>query len=121
MFPMGFTSEVPALLAASDFVITKPGGLTTVECLAMGKPMLLYSPIPGQEEQNTDLLLENGAAMKAPDSSGLIWRVRELMEKPALLERLAANAAVLGKPYAARDILAEVFGEEPVSSDRRNV
>lgn len=119
LFPMGFTNEVPALLAASDLVITKPGGLTTVECLAMGKPMLVYSPIPGQEEQNADLLLENGAAMKAPDSFGLIWRVKELMEKPALLERLAANAAALGKPYAARDILAEVFGEAPLSSEGR--
>lgn len=114
LFPMGFTSEVPALLAAADLVITKPGGLTTVECLAMGKPMLVYSPIPGQEEQNADVLLENGAAMKAPDNFGLVWRVRELMEKPALLERLAENAAALGKPYAARDILAEVLGETPV-------
>lgn len=118
LFPMGFTSEVPTLLAAADLVITKPGGLTTVECLAMGKPMLVYSPIPGQEEQNADVLLENGAAFKAPDSFGLVWRVRELLEKPALLERLGSNATALGRPYAARDILSEVFGEAPASTGR---
>lgn len=114
LFPMGFSDEVPALLAACDLVVSKPGGLTTVECLAMGKPMLVYSPIPGQEEQNADMLLENGAAMKAPDGFGLVWRVRKLLETPALLKRLAENAAALGKPYAARDILAEVLGEAPV-------
>ena len=115
LHPMGFTDEVPALLAASDLVISKPGGLTTVECLAMGKPMLVYSPIPGQEEQNADLLLENGAAMKAPDSFGLVWRVGQLLEQPERLTRLAENAAALGKPYAARDILAQVLGETPAA------
>ena len=115
LHPMGFTNEVPALLAASDLVISKPGGLTTVECLAMGKPMLVYSPIPGQEEQNADLLLESGAALKAPDGFGLVWRVGRLLEQPERLARLAENAAALGKPYAARDILAEVFGETPAA------
>ncbi len=113
LFPLGFTSEVHLLLAAADLVITKPGGLTTVECLAMGKPMLVCSPIPGQEEQNADFLLENGAALKAADKSGLLWRVTRLLREPQTLERMGKNAAALGRPYAARDILAEVLGEMP--------
>lgn len=112
LFPQGFTDEVPALLAASDFVISKPGGLTTVECLAMGKPMIAYGAIPGQEEHNADFLLENGAALKAPDIAGLLWRAERLLKEPALLSRLSANAAAAGKPYAARDILETVLGEK---------
>lgn len=116
LLPMSFTDEVPTFLAAADLVVTKPGGLTTVECLAMGKPMLIYSPIPGQEERNADFLLEHGAALKAPDSFGLVWRVKRVLEDESLLERLAARAASLGKPYAARDILSVVFDEAPAAS-----
>lgn len=116
LFPQGFTDEVHTLLRACDLVITKPGGLTTVECLSMGKPMLVYAPIPGQEEHNADYLLENGAALKAFDASGLVWRVKRLLAEPDLLPRLAGNAAALGRPYAARDILGAVLGEKPETS-----
>ena len=116
LFPLGFTDEVHVLQRACDVVITKPGGLTTVECLSMGKPMLVYAPIPGQEEHNADYLLENGAALKACDASGLVWRVKRLLAEPDLLPRLAGNAAALGKPYAARDILSAVLEEEPNAS-----
>lgn len=109
LFPFGFTHEVHKLLAASDLVLSKPGGLTTTECLAMGKPMLIYSSIPGQEDFNADYLLENGAAMKAPDSSGLIWRIRQALDNPALLKTMSENALKLSKPYSARDILAEIL------------
>ncbi|MDR1397130.1 MAG: glycosyltransferase [Desulfarculales bacterium] len=110
LLPLGFTNEVAELLSLCDLVITKPGGLTTVECLAMGKPMLIYSPIPGQEEYNADYLLENRAALKAPDASGLMWRIERLLREKGLLSELAANAAALGKPDAARQILATVLG-----------
>lgn len=109
LFPLGFTLEVHKLLAASDLVLSKPGGLTTSECLAMGKPMLIYSSIPGQEDFNADYLLENGAAMKAPDSSGLVWRIRKALENPALLKNMSENALKLSKPHSARDILAEIL------------
>jgi len=44
--------------------VGKPGGLTTSESLACGLPMVIISPIPGQEERNSDHLLEDGAAIK---------------------------------------------------------
>ncbi len=109
LLPLGFTHDVHMLLAAADLVITKPGGLTTAECLAMGKPMLVHSPIPGQEEYNADFLLENGAALKAVDMDALLWRVRRFLNEPDLRARLARNAAALGKPHAARDVLATVL------------
>jgi processive 1,2-diacylglycerol beta-glucosyltransferase len=110
LLPLGFTDQVAELLALCDLLITKPGGLTTVECLAMGKPMLIYAPIPGQEEYNADYLLENRAAFKAPDASGLLWRIERLLREKDLLSELAANAAALGKPDAARKILSAVMG-----------
>jgi len=104
----GFTNRVERLMAASDLVITKPGGLTTSECLAMGLPMIVHAPIPGQEERNCDYLLEQGAALKAIDASALEWRVRQVIAQPERLAAMAARARALGHPHAAREVVRVV-------------
>ena len=101
----GFTNRVERLMAASDLVITKPGGLTTSECLALGLPMIVHAPIPGQEERNCDYLLEQGAALKAIDATALEYRVRELIAHPERLAAMSARARALGHPQAANDVL----------------
>jgi processive 1,2-diacylglycerol beta-glucosyltransferase len=110
LVPMGFTRTIERLMAASDVAVTKPGGLTSSECLAMGLPMILVNPIPGQEERNADYLLENGAALKAYDASGLSFRVKNLLENPVRLAELKKNALALGKPHAAAAVLGRVLG-----------
>ncbi len=112
LLPLSFTTEVPTLLAMSDLVISKPGGLTSSECLAMGKPMLVHSPIPGQEENNAAYLTQNNAAMQADKEENIIGIVHDLLANPDKLENLAKNAAALGKPYAARDILEIILQEK---------
>ena len=109
-FPMGFTTTIERLMAASHMTITKPGGLTTSECLAMKLPMIVISPIPGQEERNADYLLEHGAAMKAYDVAGLEYRVKLLLEHPEMLDTMRHNIERIGRPHAARDILRRVLG-----------
>ncbi|MDB5106767.1 MAG: UDP-N-acetylglucosamine:LPS N-acetylglucosamine transferase [Fibrobacteres bacterium] len=110
LFPMGFTRTIERLMAAADVAVTKPGGLTSSECLAMGLPMILVNPIPGQEERNADYLLENGAALKAYDAAGLEFRVKDLLENPRRLAALKQNALALGKPKAAAAVLSKVLG-----------
>lgn len=110
LFPMGFTRTIERIMTAADVAITKPGGLTSSECLAMGLPMILVNPIPGQEERNADYLLENGAALKAYDSAGLEYRVRDLLANPARIASLREHALALGKPRAAAAVLARVLG-----------
>ena len=111
LFPRGFTNHVERLMACADVVITKPGGLTTAECLAMGKPMIVNAPIPGQEERNADFLLEQGAALKAIDDIALRWRIRQLVAQPDQLDRMAQRARALGKPHAARDVVKIVLDQ----------
>lgn len=109
LFPLGFTPEVPRLMAAADLVITKPGGLSTSECLAMGVPMLLSAPIPGQEERNADYLMENGAAMKAIDEIGLEYHIALLKAQPQRLEAMRLKARALGRPHAGQDAMRIVL------------
>ncbi len=57
---IGYTHEMDELMAASDLMVGKPGGLTTSEALAKGLVIVIANPIPGQEERNADHLLEAG-------------------------------------------------------------
>jgi processive 1,2-diacylglycerol beta-glucosyltransferase len=113
----GFTERVERLMACADVAITKPGGATTAECLAMGLPMIVNASIPGQEERNANFLLEYGAAMKAFDAPSLEYRVRYLMAHPAELETMRARARALGRPHAAAAVLAAVLKQnEPIDA-----
>ncbi|MGF6709670.1 processive 1,2-diacylglycerol beta-glucosyltransferase [Luteibacter sp. W1I16] len=111
LFPHGFTRHVERLMACCDLAITKPGGLTTSECLAMGLPMIVNAPIPGQEERNADYLLEQGAAWKAIDAVALAWRIGELRTHPERLAAMAASARAIGRPHAAREVIGTVLAD----------
>ena len=75
LLPHGYTNRIECLMACADLVVTKPGCLTVAECLATGLPMIVNSPIPGQEERNADYLLEQGVALKANDPVTLEYRL----------------------------------------------
>jgi processive 1,2-diacylglycerol beta-glucosyltransferase len=101
---IGFTDQMDELLAASDVVLSKPGGLTTSEVLARGAAMAIMNPIPGQEFRNSDFLLENGAAIKINNLATLPLKLGALLKDPQRLATLKANAKRLGKPQAAFDV-----------------
>jgi processive 1,2-diacylglycerol beta-glucosyltransferase len=114
---LGYTTEMHDLMGASDVLLSKPGGLTTAEALARGLPMVILDPIGGQEERNSDVLLEAGAALKCTEVTVLGHKLRRLLDDPAMLPRMSENARRLGRPAAARDI-ARIVLEEP---DRKPV
>jgi len=105
LFPLGFTTTVERVMTAADLVITKPGGLSVSECLAKARPMLLISPIPGQEERNADYLLEAGAAIKAVDGATLEFKLARLLAAPERLRAMSAAAHKIGTPEAARTLV----------------
>jgi processive 1,2-diacylglycerol beta-glucosyltransferase len=108
--PQGYTNQIERLMACADLVITKAGGLTTAESLAMGLPMVVIAPIPGQEESNANFLLEQGVALKAFDLPTLEYRIRYLLDHPAQLDGMRGRAKALGRPDAASRVLGAVLG-----------
>lgn len=108
LWPMGFTRTIERVMAAADVAITKPGGLTSSECLAMNLPMVVVSPIPGQEERNADYLLESGVALKAVDGASLIYKVQRLLEHPAELAQMRSRMRAIAHPNAAAAVIAIV-------------
>ena len=105
---LGFASNMHELMAVANLIITKPGGLTSSEALAVGKPLLILDPIPGQEAANSDFLLERGAAAKVNRVEDVPFKVAQLLSSKKLAE-LAKAAAALGHVDAAANICRAVL------------
>lgn len=108
LLPLGFRRDIPHLMAAADVVVTKPGGLTTSEALAIGRPLLLTRPIPGHETANMRYLTGGGAALAAPDPATLTSLAGRIFNDRDLRQKLAAAARRMGSPDAARTIVNEL-------------
>jgi processive 1,2-diacylglycerol beta-glucosyltransferase len=96
-------------MAASDFAVAKSGGLTVSESLAMGLPMVVIRPIPGQEERNATYLLENGAALWAHSPAYAVYKTELLLRDEKRLRRMQRAAKKLAQPGAARKIVELVM------------
>ena len=117
---MGFTTEMDEWMKLSDLFIGKPGGLTTSEAMACGLPMVVFQPIPGQEERNSDHLLEYGAAVRCNQVTTLAYKVDLLLQDKPRLKRMSDAARSLGRPDAARVVIDTLFAcdETPVVISR---
>ena len=116
---LGFTTEMDELMTAADLYVGKPGGLTTSEALSKGLPMVVINPIPGQEERNSDHLLEQGAAIRCNNLPALAYKIDTLIDRPGKLTQMSENARSLGKPEAAFtvvDRLAALCGPKTSAS-----
>lgn len=107
---LGFTTDMHELMAAAEVIVTKPGGLTTSEALARGCAMVVVDPIPGQEERNSDYLLEGGAAIRVNNLNALTHKVDALLADPARLTTMRRSATRLARPHAASDVALQCVG-----------
>jgi processive 1,2-diacylglycerol beta-glucosyltransferase len=107
--PIGYTNEMDEYMAASDLVLGKPGGLTTSEAMSKGLAFVIVDPIPGQEERNSDHLLEEGVAIRCNNLPTLSYKLGILLEDRQRLARMQANSKRLGRPNAARDIVSRIM------------
>lgn len=77
---IGWTDDMDEYMRIADYIITKPGGLTTTECITLEKPIIATSPIPGQEECNVEYILENNFGVVVRTPSDLLY----YLENPKL-------------------------------------
>lgn len=105
--PIGFTTDMDELMSAADLLIGKPGGLTTSEALAKGLAFVIVNPIPGQEERNSDHLLEQGAAIRCNNLPALPWKIDKLLSDPTRLKTMQDNSIRLSNPRAAFRVVSD--------------
>lgn len=100
----GFTDDIDTMMDAADFIITKPGGLTTSEALSKGLPIITMNPIPGQEDRNVNFLVNSGAAIMVNSNYKLREAVNMMYVCPWRARVMEESVGNLGKPNATADL-----------------
>lgn len=119
---VGYTDRMHEYLRLADVFVGKPGGLSTSECLASGVPMVMWDPIPGQEQYNAYHVLESGAGVLPDNIATIGYKVDQLLADKDRLVRMKASARAAGRPGAAGDIVAAMLehpDETPVRPFKR--
>lgn len=104
----GFEDCMWQWIGAADVYVTKPGGITCAEALAMRTPLVLYQPLPGQERHNSTFLTQQNAAVlaKTPQEiQNVIRRWRHSDEK----NKIPLQMDKLRRPEAANQIATLLF------------
>lgn len=91
-------------MSISSFVITKPGGLTSTESLTSHLPMFIINPIPGQEEENAEFLVEKGVAVWIKKKDNVARALKMLYRDTQKLPLMKENTIALAKPNSTEDI-----------------
>ncbi len=107
----GFVPDVHRLMAAADLLVTKAGGMTLAEAMAVEVPLLFYGSLPGQERRNERFAAAAGVALVARDRADLARLLDRALRDPGLLEHLRAAMRTRRRPDAARAVVDLVLAD----------
>lgn len=102
---LGFVDNINELMEKSKLIITKPGGLTSTEAISKNLPMIIPFCIPGQEQENTDFLVNNNMAMEIDELEKLPDIIKMLMEDRELYEEMVNSMKQLSQNYSIDKII----------------
>ncbi len=104
-----FVDYMARLMTAADILVTKSGPATISEACVAGLPMILSGKVPGQEDGNVELVVENGAGVYAPAPDLVAQHLKEWVTgPPETLQTYASAATALGRPRAAWLVAEEI-------------
>lgn len=101
---LGFVDNVYEYMEVSDVLISKSGGITVSESLAKEIPLIIISPIMGQETRNADFLMKHGAALKLARVSDLKDSLEYLCAHPDKIKEMKKSIETIKKPMACYDV-----------------
>lgn len=102
---MGWVGEMDRLMIAADVVVENAGGLTCMEALAAGRPVVSFNPIPGHGRANIEAMVECGIVEHVRRASDLVAAVEAVAGVTPQRARRLDAAAEMFRGDAADDIL----------------
>jgi processive 1,2-diacylglycerol beta-glucosyltransferase len=104
----GKVDNISELMAVSDIVVTKAGGVTISEVLASGLPAVIWDIIPGQEEANADYVMKNRVGIKANNFKEASDAVKKLLLDDTTRNEMSLHSKTIGRPNSAMDAVSYI-------------
>ncbi|HDQ92939.1 MAG TPA: galactosyldiacylglycerol synthase [Synergistetes bacterium] len=105
---LGFTGEMPLRFVSADIIFMKPGGLSSSEALCTGTPVVITDPIPGQEQRNSDYLLERRAVRVLLDHRLAAEKAKKILASKNEAALMKSAALEIARPFAGKDIARKI-------------
>ncbi|KIQ93363.1 Processive diacylglycerol glucosyltransferase [Anoxybacillus thermarum] len=105
----GYIERIDELFRIATIAITKPGGITLTEATALGVPLILYKPTPGQERENALYFSKRGGAIIAEHIDEWHMHVRRLLRNNEVLLDMKYAMRSLYHPHAATNVVRHML------------
>ncbi|MGM0873904.1 MAG: diglucosyl diacylglycerol synthase [Bacillota bacterium] len=115
---LSYVERVDELYRISSCMITKPGGITLTEATALGVPVILFKPVPGQEKENAHFFEDNNAAIIVNQIEDIAEEVDKLLSDEKRLEQMKVNIKKLHVPKSAELIVEDIIKEASFIRDK---
>ncbi len=102
----GLVNNMHELMAVSDIMVTKPGGLSIAEALVRELPMIFFAPIPGQETNNIQVLKRYGIGFASSNIDDIVAELKSLRSSRDRFMTVLKRTKNLSSPSAVKDIVS---------------
>jgi processive 1,2-diacylglycerol beta-glucosyltransferase len=105
---LGYVEQIDELFRITDCMITKPGGITLSEAAALQVPVILYRPVPGQENENAIFFQEKGAALVIRKHEEVYEKTLALLQDDYRLLQMKKAMGIIAQPNSADHIVSKI-------------
>jgi processive 1,2-diacylglycerol beta-glucosyltransferase len=112
---LGWTDDMPTLMAASDALVQNAGGLTCMEAFAAGLPVVSFEPIAGHGIDNAEQMAEAGVAAYVADGDQLFPALDRATSLVGRAMTAKGRAMFAGDPAGEVLTLAAAAAPRPVA------
>ena len=102
---IGFTKNINDFIYSADFVLSKPGGLSSTEIASIHKPLLHIFPIPGIETYNTLFFEKNKMSIKCNNNKEIIKNLKYLINNDTICKEMIENQKKIINENSASDLV----------------
>ncbi|WP_240374849.1 MGDG synthase family glycosyltransferase [Bacillus piscicola] len=117
LFVQPFTDQFHDYLMAADLIISKAGGMTMAEAALTQVPVIIYAPLPGQEEKNAHCLHKHKAAYWAKTPEEVRQKAENLLISPFTAARYKRRLRHIQQKKSA-DTIVTMSKSLPYVQDR---
>lgn len=117
---LGYTDAMERVMRAADVMVSKLGGLTTFEALALRLPIIADTTTPPmpQESQTASLIERHKAGLLLRRAHDVVPLLRDLIANPSEHAAMRLAAAKLAVPDATRRIVREITSYHATLAER---
>ena len=98
-----YTDKVDLYMDACDYIVTKPGGITTSEALSKNIPIITFEELPGMEERNIEFLQNMGCILRSCKTFPVSYCL-QILENSEIRKNISNAQKILAKPNSTKDM-----------------